>query len=181
MSGPRACARSTRAGDNRLRSARANLVALTVRAVGVQASTAVSTSHRPDKGYSPVDSPEGEFSRAMFSSRKKLPPGKSSERGERLARVASDVLPRSIRFAQFIGVCSNAKTCEIGENLLSVSGPISRPQERLIHAGALVRPRTLQRRPVSILHPYAPVERAPAAMSPVPEPRRRSLEHISLP
>src|SRR5262247_3927584 len=60
-------------------------------------------------------------------------------------------------FAQFIGVCSNAKTCEIGENLLSVSGPISRPQERLIHAGALVRPRTLQRRPVSRLHPYAPV------------------------
>ena len=32
--------------------------------------------------------------------------------------------------------------CEIGENLLSVSGPISQPQERLIYAGALVCPRT---------------------------------------
>jgi hypothetical protein len=47
--------------------------------------------------------------------------------------------------AQFIGVCSNAKTCEIGENLLSVSDPILRPQERRIHAGALIRPRPLQR------------------------------------
>src|SRR5713101_7601950 len=42
--------------------------------------------------------------------------------------------------AQFIGVCSNAKLHEIGENLLSMSDPISRPEERLIHAGALVRP-----------------------------------------
>ena len=30
------------------------------------------------------------------------------------------------RIAQFIGVCSNAEICEIGENLLSVSGLISR-------------------------------------------------------
>jgi len=29
--------------------------------------------------------------------------------------------------AQFLGVCSNAKTCAIGENLLSVSNRISRP------------------------------------------------------
>ena len=45
--------------------------------------------------------------------------------------------------AQFLGVCSNAKTCAIGENLLSVSNRISRPQERLIHADALIRPPTL--------------------------------------
>jgi len=74
--------------------------------------------------------------------------------------------------AQFIGVCSNANTYKIGEHILSVSGPISRPQERLIHAGALIHPRTLQRQPVSRLHSYTAVERAPAAMSPVPEPRR---------
>jgi len=48
------------------------------------------------------------------------------------------------RFAQIIAVCSSAKPCEIGENLLSVSDLTSRPQERLIHAGALVRPSTLQ-------------------------------------
>ena len=84
-------------------------------------------------------------------------------------------------FAQFIGVCSSVKTCEIGENLLSVSDPISGPQERLIHAGALVSPPPLQRRTVSSLHPYAAVERSSAPMSPVPEPRRRSLGHVPLP
>src|SRR4029453_15437634 len=63
-------------------------------------------------------------------------------------------------FAQFIGVCSSAKTCEIGENLLSVSDPISRPQERLINAGALNHTSPLQHRPVSRLHPYTAVERA---------------------
>src|SRR5215510_11665255 len=68
-------------------------------------------------------------------------------------------------FAQFIGVCSNAKTCEIGENLLSVSDPILRPQERLIYVGALVRPRTLQRRPVSRLHPYVAMERGSLVFS----------------
>ena len=44
--------------------------------------------------------------------------------------------------AQFLAVCSGAKPCEIGENLLSVSNLISRQEERLIHAGALVRPPT---------------------------------------
>ena len=37
------------------------------------------------------------------------------------------------------------------------------------------RPPTLQRRPVSRLHPYAAVERSPPPMSPVPEPGRRSV------
>src|SRR6266436_4912929 len=77
--------------------------------------------------------------------------------------------------AQFIGVCRSAKTGEIGEHLLSVSDPIARPQERLIHAGALIRPPTLQRRSVSSLHPCLTMERSPAAMSPVSEPRRRSV------
>src|SRR5712691_12691104 len=76
--------------------------------------------------------------------------------------------------AQFTAVCSSAKPCEIGKNLLSVSDPISRLQERLIHVGALIRPPTLQlvdeRRPVSGLHPYAAVERSSPPMSPVPEP-----------
>src|SRR5215813_1657141 len=57
-------------------------------------------------------------------------------------------------FAQFIAVCSSAKPCAIGENLLSVSDPISRPEERLSHVGARIRPPTLQRRPVSRLHAY---------------------------
>src|SRR5262249_52665760 len=83
--------------------------------------------------------------------------------------------------AQFSAVCSNAKTCDIGEKLLSVSDSILRPQERLIHAGALVHPRTLHRRPVSRLHPYATVARSPAAMSPVPEPGRGAVGHVPLP
>src|SRR5215510_8619895 len=83
-------------------------------------------------------------------------------------------------FAQFIGVCSNAKTCEIGENLLSVSDPILRPQERLIYVGALVRPRTLQRRPVSRLHPYVAMERSAPAVSPVPEPGCQSVGELPL-
>ena len=53
------------------------------------------------------------------------------------------------KIAQFITVCRSAKTCEIGENLLSVADPISRLQERLSHVGALIRPPTFQRRPVS--------------------------------
>src|SRR6266704_5840519 len=78
--------------------------------------------------------------------------------------LAVGILPRTARgdldfFAQFIAVCSSVKPCEIGENLLSVSGPISRLQEKLIHVGALIRPPTLQRRPVSGLHQYAAVER----------------------
>ena len=44
-------------------------------------------------------------------------------------------IPYHIDFAKFIAVCSCAKTCAIGENLLSISDVISRPQERLIHAG----------------------------------------------
>jgi hypothetical protein len=47
--------------------------------------------------------------------------------------------------AQFIAVCSSVKTCKIGENLLSVSDPVSGPQEMLIHAGFLVPTPTLQR------------------------------------
>ena len=84
------------------------------------------------------------------------------------------------KFAQFIAVCSRAKPCEIGENLLSVSNPISRLQERLIHGGALIRPPTLQRRSVSGLHPYAAVERWAPPMSPVPEPGCRSVGDVPL-
>src|SRR5262249_29887058 len=68
----------------------------------------------------------------------------------------------------------------IGENLLSVSDPISRPEERLIHAGALVRPPTLQRRSMSRLHPYVAVERSSPPVSPVPEPGHRSVGDIPL-
>ena len=58
------------------------------------------------------------------------PPGESIDR---------ELPPPFVKIvAQFIAVCSSAKTCEIGENLLSVSDPISRPEERLIHASALV-------------------------------------------
>src|SRR5215831_1916219 len=83
--------------------------------------------------------------------------------------------------AQFIAVCSSAKPCEIGENLLSVSDPISRPEERLSHVGARIRPPTLQRRPVSRLHPYITMERSATPVSPVPEPQRRSVGRLSLP
>src|SRR5215831_1295174 len=79
-----------------------------------------------------------------------------------------------------IAVCSSAKPCEIGENLLSVLDPISRPEERLIHAGALVRPPTLQRRSMSRLHPYVAVERSSPPVSPVPEPGHRSVGDIPL-
>src|SRR5215471_18054090 len=84
-------------------------------------------------------------------------------------------------FAQFIAVCSSAKPCEIGENLLSVSDPISRPEERRSHVGARIRPPTLQRRPVSRLHPYLTMERSAPPVSLVPEPQRRSVGRLSLP
>src|SRR2546430_8834062 len=71
--------------------------------------------------------------------------------------------------AQFIAICRSAKVCEIGENLLSISAPISRSQERLIYASAFVRPPTLQPRTMSRVHPYTPVARSCTPMSPVPE------------
>ena len=77
-------------------------------------------------------------------------------------------------------VCSSAKMYEIGENLLSVADPISRPQERLIHAGALPFASTLQRRPVPSVHPYAPVERSSAAMSSLPESPHWTVGHIPI-
>src|SRR5215510_13333082 len=86
-----------------------------------------------------------------------------------------------IPVAQFLAVCSSAKPCEIGENLLSVSDPISQLQERLIHVGALVRPPALQRRTVSRLHSYAAMERSAAPMSVVSEPQRWSLGRLPLP
>src|SRR5215217_4411167 len=85
-------------------------------------------------------------------------------------RDSRQVQIRITRLAQFLAVCSSVKPCKIGENLLSVFDPISRSEERLIHAGALVPPSTLHRRPMSSLHPYAPVERSAPPMSPVPEP-----------
>src|SRR5215471_5501218 len=66
-------------------------------------------------------------------------------------------------------------------NPIRASDPILGPQETLIYASALIRPPTLQRRTLSGLHSYTPVERAPTPMSPVPEPRRRSLGDIPLP
>jgi hypothetical protein len=49
-----------------------------------------------------------------------------------------------IHVAQFIVVCSRVKTYEIGENLLSVSAPISGPQEVLIDADSLIPAPALQ-------------------------------------
>src|SRR5262249_9693617 len=83
--------------------------------------------------------------------------------------------------AQFIAVCSSAKPCVISENLLSVSDPISRPEERLIDASALVRPPALQRRTVSNLHSYAALERSVPPVSPLSEPPRRALGHLPRP
>src|SRR5262249_41148085 len=83
--------------------------------------------------------------------------------------------------AQFIAVCSSAKPCKIGENLLSVFHPISCAEERLIHAGVLVPPSTLQHRTMSSLHPYPAMERSAPPMSPVPESGRRSVGELSLP
>src|SRR6266446_10273129 len=101
-----------------------------------------------------------------------------SRRGRQSGVTAA---PMQTPAAQFIGVCSSAKTYEMDENLLSMSDPISRPQERLIHAGACIRPPPLQRRPVSSLHPYAAMERSPTAMPPLSEPRRGSVGQIPLP
>ena len=70
-------------------------------------------------------------------------------------------------------ICRSAKTCALGEHLLSVADPSSRLQERLSHVGALIRPPTLHRRPVSGLHSYAAMARAAPPGSPVPEPGRR--------
>src|SRR5215475_9527853 len=78
-------------------------------------------------------------------------------------------------------VCSSVKPCVIGENLLSVSDPISRPEERRIDASALVRPPALQHRTVSRLHSYAALERSASPMSSVSEPQRWSLGRLPLP
>src|SRR5467141_1370088 len=83
--------------------------------------------------------------------------------------------------AQFIAVCSSVKPCEIDDNLFSVSDLISRPEERFIHASALVPPPTLQHRSVPSLHPHAAMERSRTPMSPVPEPGRRSVGDVPLP
>src|SRR5262245_17080789 len=80
--------------------------------------------------------------------------------------------------AQCSAVCSGAKTCAIGENLLLVSDLISRCEEMLIYAGALVRPPPLQRRPMSSLHPYAALERSTTPVSSVPKPGRRSVGQL---
>src|SRR5882762_4659094 len=49
----------------------------------------------------------------------------------------SDDFKRQKRSHRTEPVPSSVKPCEIGENLLSVSDPISRLQEKLIHVGAL--------------------------------------------
>src|SRR5437867_6403075 len=81
----------------------------------------------------------------------------------------SDDFKRQNRSHQTEPVPRSAKVCEIGENLLSISAPISRPQERLIYASAFLRPPTLQPRTMSRVHPYTPVARSCTPMSPVPE------------
>jgi hypothetical protein len=98
-----------------------------------------------------------------------------------ISRVGKYVEAEHTAPAQFIAICRSAKTCEIGENLLSVADPISRLQERLSHVGALIHPPTLQRRPVSGLHSYVAMERSATSVSPVPEPGRRSLGAVPLP
>src|SRR5919108_1389967 len=50
----------------------------------------------------------------------------------------------------------------------------------LSHAGTLAFAPPLQRCTVSSLHPYAPVERSPAPMSPVPEPPRWTMGDVPL-
>jgi hypothetical protein len=67
-------------------------------------------------------------------------------------KLSSPQIERS-KDAQFIVVCSNAKTYEIGENLLSVSNPISSPEGMLIHAEFLIPLPTLQRRYVPCIYP----------------------------
>src|SRR6266446_4408769 len=98
-----------------------------------------------------------------------------------MASATPSACARHKYLAQFIGVCSSAKTCEMDENLLSMSDPISCLQERLIHAGAFIPPPPVQRRPVSSLHPYAAMERSPTAMPPLSEPRRGSMGQLPLP
>jgi hypothetical protein len=68
-------------------------------------------------------------------------------------RAASEQL--LARVAQFIGVCSNAKTYEIGENLLSVANPISSAEGMLIHAEVVISLPTLQRRGQPIVRKWA--------------------------
>jgi hypothetical protein len=104
-----------------------------------------------------------------------------SAEGQRLAPAGSRIVMNIFEckqearnpFTQFIGVCSSAKTGEMDENFLSMSDPISRLQERLIHAGACIHPPPLQRRPVSRLPPYAAMERSPTAMPPLSEAIRK--------
>src|SRR5262245_23950726 len=112
--------------------------------------------------------------------------GSKWESGQKLRRKLADVAVMIveeivIRSAQFIAVCSSAKPCKIGENLPSVSNSIARSEEIFIYASPLVPPSTLQRRHMSRLHPYTPVERSAPPMSPVPEPRRRSVGDLPLP
>jgi hypothetical protein len=49
------------------------------------------------------------------------------------------------------------------------------------HAGALACASPLQRRTVPSLHPYAPMERSPTAVPPMPEPPHRTLGPLPLP
>src|SRR5947208_9048481 len=102
--------------------------------------------------------------------------------GTSVSPVQSAEVPKDVnKVAQFRAVCSSVKTSCICENLLSVSDSISRSQERLIHAGALIPPPTLQRRYLPCLYPYAAVERSSTPVSPVPEPGYRSVGDVSLP
>ena len=83
------------------------------------------------------------------------------------------------RFAQFLAVCRSIKTACTCENL-PFTEPVSPPQEILSHAGALPFAPTLQRRTVPRVHPYAPVERSPTAMSSLPEPPHWTVGHIPI-
>src|SRR5262249_51791266 len=72
--------------------------------------------------------------------------------------------------AQFIAVCRSVKMSGTCENVPPSAEQISRHQEMLSHASALAFAPPLQRRTVPNVPPYAPVERASAAMSSLPEP-----------
>src|SRR5437660_721252 len=67
------------------------------------------------------------------------------------------------------------------ENLSCISEPILGPKGILNYVHSLPSPPTLQHGHMPHLYPYTPMERSPAAMSPVSEPGRRSVGQVPLP
>src|SRR5207302_1106974 len=77
-------------------------------------------------------------------------------------------------------VCRSAKRAQ-WVRIFCPCRTISRSEEILIHARALVHPPPLRHRSVPSLHPHAALERSLPPMSPVPEPGRRSVGAVPLP